>query len=153
MEKLTTRGDYWTLAWSQDGRRYRRSLGKISAVPRRDAEACLRIKEYELSTGARLLSAHRRPAPRFDTFLKDYLLWHRVEYPAGHYRVEQIAYDHLRPRFGATPLNLITPAEAEDFKTARRFLAKASTVAKELRVLQAVLNRAVALKIIADNPI
>ncbi|MDO8595785.1 MAG: tyrosine-type recombinase/integrase, partial [Sulfuricaulis sp.] len=45
------------------------------------------------------------------------------------------------------------PAEVEQFKTERRFLAKASTVGKELRVLQAILNRAVALKVITDNPI
>lgn len=155
MAKLSTRGRYRILVWTdpETGRRRRKSLGLVGVLPEKDAQACLRIKQYELSTGARLLNAHRRPAPRFADFLRDYLLWHKMEYPNSHYRVEQIAFDHLEERFGSTQLNLLTVAEVEKFKTERRFLAKASTVAKELRVLQAIINRAVDLKIISDNPV
>ena len=153
MAKLSTRGNYWILSWTQDGRRRRQSLGRVDILPKRDVDACLRIKQYELSTGARLLNLHRRPAPRFDQFVRDYLLWHRMEYPASHYRVEQIVFDHLIPAFGLKPLNLIEPAEAEAYKTRRRFAVRASTVGKELRVLHAILNRAVTLKVISDNPI
>jgi integrase len=81
------------------------------------------------------------------------MMWHENEYPDSHYRTKQIIEDHLLPDFGLKPLNLITVAETENYKTKRRFLAKASTVAKELRTLNAVINRAVNLKIISDNPI
>lgn len=161
MAKISTRGSYHILAWSgpdtdpRSGkpRRHRQSLGKIGTIPKRDLDAILTAKQYELSTGARLLNVHRRPAPRFEQFAREYLIWHRAEYPDSHFRVEQIVFDHLVPEFGLTELNRITVQQAEDWKTARRFRVRPSTVTKELRVLQAVLNRAVALKIITDNPI
>lgn len=155
MATITPRGGYHILNWTdpQTQKRRQQSLGKVGAIPDRDLKDILRIKEYELSTGARLLNANRRPAPRFEHFSRDYLMWHQTEYPNSHYRVAQIVNDHLIPEFGLKPLNLITVAEAEAFKTKRRFVAKASTVGKELRTLNAVINRAVDLKIISDNPI
>lgn len=153
MATLTVRNGYWQLNFTEAGKRKHLSLGPVSAVPKRDAEAVLRAKEYELSTGARILNAHKRPAPRFDDFVAGYKLWHQTEYPDSTYRVAQIIDDHLTPAFGATPLNLLTVAAVEGFKTARRFKVRASTVAKELRVLQAVLNRAVALKVVSENPV
>jgi integrase len=155
MAKITDRRGYHTLAWTDPdtGKRRRVSLGKVGTIPRKDLDDILRIKEYELSTGARLLNVHRRPAPRFEDFVKDYLLWHQGEYPDSNYRVAQIIDDHLVPHFGVTPLNLITVQQTEDFKTKRRFRVRASTVTKELRVFMAVINRAVALKIITENPV
>jgi len=153
--KITSRRGYHVLAWTDPdtGKRRRVSLGKVGTIPRKDLDDILRIKEYELSTGARLLNIHRRPAPRFEEFVRDYLLWHQGEYPDSNYRVAQIIDDHLTPHFGLTPLNLITVQQTEDFKTKRRFLVRASTVTKELRVFMAAINRAVALKVINENPV
>jgi integrase len=155
MATLSTRRGYHILAWTDPGtkKRKRISLGKVGTIPKRDLDDLLRIKDYELSTGARLLHAHRRPAPRFSEFVTGYLLWHRAEFPTSHYRTGQIVDDHLLGHFGTTPLNLISIEQAESFKTKRRFLVRASTVGKELRVLHAILNRAVTLKVISDNPI
>lgn len=155
MAKITERRGYHTLAWTEKdtSKRRRVSLGKVGTIPKRDLTDILRAKEYELSTGARLLNAHRRPAPRFEHFVRDYLLWHQAEYPDSNYRVAQIIDDHLLPEFGLTALNLLTVAQVEAWKTGRRFKVRASTVEKELRVLMAVINRAVALKVIADNPV
>lgn len=161
MAKITRRSGYDTLVWSgpetnpKTGKpiRHRLSLGKTGVIPDRELKDILRIKEYELSSGAKLLHAHRRPAPRFDHFVRDYLLWHQLEYPDSHYRVAQIIHDHLIPEFGVTPLNLLAVKQTEDWKNKRRFRVRGSTVAKELRVLKAVVNRAVDLKIIHDNPI
>lgn len=153
MATLTARKGYHILSWTQDGRRRRLSLGKVGTIPKRELDAILRTKEYELSTGARILNANRRPAPRFEQFVAEYLRWHQAEYPDSTYRVQQIVKDHLLEPFGATPLNLITVQQAEDYKTRRRFRVRGSTVAKELRVLQAIINRAVDLKLIDDNPI
>lgn len=155
MAKITARGGYHTLVWTDPETRKRRrlSLGKVGTIPKRELDDIERIKNYELSTGARLLNAHRRPAPTFGSFVTDYLLWHQAEYPHSHFRVSQILHDHLLPEFGRKPLNLLTVAEVEAFKNKRRFRVRASTVAKELRVFQAVMNRAVALKVISDNPV
>lgn len=155
MATITERRGYHILSWTDPDtdKRRRQSLGKIGTIPRRDLDDILRAKEYELSTGARILNAHRRPAPRFDHFVRDYLLWHQAEYPDSHFRVEQIIYDHLLPEFGLTALNLISVKQAEAWKNKRRFVVRASTVTKELRVLNAIINRAVALKVIAENPI
>lgn len=155
MATLSARRGYHILSWTdpQSKKRRRLSLGRVGTIPKRDLEDLLRIKEYELSTGARLLNVHRRPAPCFAQFVKTYLLWHQAEFPDSHYRVVQIVDDHLTAHFGETPLNLITIQQAEDYKTKRRFKVRASSVAKEMRVLQAVLNRAVTLKVISENPI
>lgn len=155
MATITIRRGYHILSWTDPdtNKRRRVSLGKVGAIPKRDLDAILTTKQYELSTGARILNAHRRPAPRFEEFVRDYLLWHQAEYPDSNYRVAQIIHDHLTDEFGLTPLNLLTVKQVEDFKTKRRFKVRGSTVTKELRVLQAVINRAVALKIIPENPV
>lgn len=155
MATITTRRGYHVIAWTdrETGHRRRLSLGKVGTIPKRDLDDILRAKEYELSTGARILNAHRRPAPRFEQFVTDYLLWHQAEYPDSNYRVAQIIDQHLLPEFGPTALNLMTVKQVEDWKTKRRFRVRASSVEKELRVLMAVINRAVALKVISENPV
>ena len=114
MATLSTRRGYHILAWTdpQSKKRRRISLGKVGTIPKRDLEDLLRIKEYELSTGARLLNVHRRPAPCFAEFVRGYLLWHQGEFPDSHYRIGQIVDDHLLSHFGPTPLNLITVEKA-----------------------------------------
>jgi integrase len=155
MATITDRRGYHILNWTdpQTGRRRNKSLGKVGTIPKRDLDDLLRIKEYELSTGARLLNVHRRPAPRFEEYARTYLIWHRAEYPDSHYRVEQIAFDHLIPHFGGTPLNLLSIEQAEDYKAVRRPLVTANTLAKEWRVFMAFLNRAVETKVITENPL
>ena len=137
----------------ETGKRKHTPLGKVGTIPKRELDDILRIKEYELSTGAKLLHAHRRPAPRFDTFVSQYQLWHQAEYPDSTYRVQQIIDDHLLPEFGVTPLNLLSVEKVEAWKNKRRFKVAGQTVEKELRVLFAVINRAIELKLIAENPI
>lgn len=81
-------------------------------------------------------------------------MWHAAEYPHSHPRIEQIAAQHLLPALGHYPLDAIPAAEVEQYKTRRRFAgAKAATVAKEIRTLHAIINRAERLSIIARNPI
>ncbi len=137
----------------ETGKRKHVPLGKVGTIPKRELDDILRIKEYELSTGAKLLHAHRRPAPRFDAFVRQYKLWHQAEYPDSTYRVQQIIDDHLTPEFGATPLNLLKPETVDEWKNKRRFVVADQTVEKELRVLFAVINRAIRLKVIHENPI
>jgi hypothetical protein len=69
MATITIRRGRHVLNWTdpQTGKRRHTPLGKVGTIPKRELDDILRIKEYELSTGARLLNVHRRPAPRFET--------------------------------------------------------------------------------------
>lgn len=155
MATITTRKGYRVLNWTdpETGRRRHTSLAKTGVLSVTQERDLLRVKNFELSTGAKLLNVHRRPSPRFDQFARDYLIWHRAEYPDSHYRVEQIVVDHLIPHFGPTPLNLLSVEQAEDYKNTRRFRVKGESLIKEFRVLHAVINRSVKLKKITENPI
>jgi integrase len=154
MAKIYERNGYVYIAWTEGKKRKYQSLAKIGVLSKRELGDILKAKEYELSTGARLLNAHKRPSPTFRDFVIDYLRWHKVEYPDSHFRVEQIVLDHLlETKWADKPMNLITVEEVENYKTSRRFKVRGSTVEKELRTLKAILNRAVALKVLDDNPV
>lgn len=155
MATISTRRGRHILNYTDPETKKRKSvpLGKVGTIPKRELDDILRIKEYELSTGAKLLHAHRRPAPRFDHFIARYQLWHQAEYPDSTYRVQQIINDHLLPEFGPTPLNLLSVDQVDTWKNKRRFVVADQTVEKELRVLFAVINRAVDLKVISENPV
>lgn len=153
MATVTVRSGHYILNWSEGGRQRRKSLGRVGVLPKADAEAIRKAKELELSQGFRLLNIRRAPTVTFSQFAVDYLAWHRGEYPDSHFRVAQIVKDHLEPAFGITPLDLISIEAVEQFKSTRRFSAKSGTVTKELRTLQAMLNRAVTLKALTQNPV
>ena len=84
------------------------------------------------------------------TFADKYLHWHYREYPSSHYRVHQIVHQHLIPVFGLTPLGAIERQAVEQYKH-RRAGAAPTTVAKELRTLQALMNKAVEWGMISRN--
>ena len=134
-------------------RRRRLALGKVGSVPKRELDAILKAKEFELSTAARLLNANRRPSPTLGQFATEYLLWHKGRYPDSHYRIAQIVDDHILPEFAPVPMNLIDDEKAEAWLQKRLKLAAASSVIKEFRTLNAMLNRAVKLKRLAENPL
>lgn len=149
MPTVKQRGKSWYLCWSENGQEFRRSLGAISAASAREAA---RLKRDELSRN-RLSGVVHLPqggVPTFSEFSVDYLNWHAREYPASHERVKGIVDNQLAPHFGATALDRISKTQTERFKSGRE--AKAETIAKELRTLQAMLNRAVFLEIIDRNP-
>lgn len=135
-----------------DGQRHRDTLGKVSEFPEREARRILKQRQLELSAGYRILNP--AAAPMFSQFATDYLAWHSVEFPSSHYRVEQIVTDHLLPTFEHDALDVLTPRRAEQWKHKRIAAgAKSETVTKELRTLQAMINKAVEWNEIARNPI
>lgn len=153
MPTIRRRGDAWVLCWWQGGKEHRRSLG---AIPKKEADTLCRLKRDELRrerhAGVVALPKAVGGMPTLEQFARDtYLPWHAAEFPASHERIESIFELHLMPEFGGLDLDRITKARTEHYKTQRR--AKAETVAKELRALQAALNRAVFFEIIDRNPI
>ena len=120
------------------------------------ANDIVRAKQLELSTGAKLLNLpSTKPVPLFGDYARDdYMPWHAQQYPDSHYRIKQIIEQHLLPEFEFVALDMIEPKAVEHYKQQRRFAKmKAHTIAKELRTLKAVINRAVEAKIVAESPI
>lgn len=159
MATLTIRDDrhgrprYYVLTWSDAEGAHRRVIGRVGAMPEKQARDTVKAKQLELSQGIRILNAQFRPGITFGQCVHDYLLWHQAEYPHSNFRIAQIIVHHLLPRFEFDLLAGITPERTEEMKRERRRKAKAHTVAKELRTLKAVLNWAVARKLIVENPI
>ena len=157
MPTIRRRGNTWVLCWWQGGQEHRRSLGAIS---RKEADTIARLKRDELAR-ERLSGIVQLPGgiyvPTLETFAtEEYLPWHATEYPSSHERIASLFDLHLLPELGQRPLDGITKTHAEQYKRKRQGRdkpARGETVAKELRALQACLNRAVFLEVIARNPI
>lgn len=145
-----------TGAWEIDlgrtatGRRDRRSLP--ADLTEREARAIARRLEREHLSGR--LGLGPSATPTLATYAADYCAWHALEHPASTYRVRQILEQHIVPRFGHVQIAALERKDVEQWKHERRAAgAKAHTVAKELRTLKALLNRAVREEIIARSPI
>jgi len=138
------RGASAQLNWFEAGQQRRVSLGRISPT---DAEIRRKEKELELATGRKLFIA----SALFDDHLERYLIWHRSEYPDSHYRVAQIAEQHFG-RFRGRPLSQIVGVDVERWKVERMEVVSRESVAKELRTLHAVFEKAREWKEIGENP-
>jgi integrase len=138
------RGQTWTLSWVEGGRQHRKSLGTVTEA---EAEAARLAKEQALGNAA--LSG-----PAFSSWAETYATWHAETYPDSYYRVCQIIEQHLLPHFGRAPLLTLTKDQVETYKRQRTAAgAAAGTLIKELRTLQAIINRAVYCDQIPHNPI
>lgn len=138
------RGEAWYLSWYEGGKLCRRSLGRVTEA---EAEA----QRLALEQRADLTPA---AGPALADWALQYCEWHAQEYPDSYYRVEQILRSHILPVLGAVPLLSLSREQIEAYKAARKSAgAAAATIIKELRTLQALLNRAVDLDVIPRNPI
>jgi integrase len=141
------RGESWVLQWREGGRgtpNHRRSLGRVTEAEAQAQLAALR---------QRLSAAPPAAGPTLAAWAMTYATWHAQEYPDSYYRVEQILRTHLIPAFGHLALMAITRSEVESYKQARICDgASPGTVTKELRTLQAAINRAVFLEVVPRNP-
>lgn len=141
------RAGTWYLQWSAGGKRFKEKLGR--GLHERDVKIRLEAKRLELLTGQRILPS----GLLLRTFSKDYLDWYASQFPSSLERTQQIVEQHLLPVFGLYPVDQIPPMTVERYKQDRLKHAKAATVAKELRTLKAVINRALSWGLIDRNPI
>ena len=153
MATTRKRGKYTYLCWYERNpstgklQEHRTSLGQVS---KKAANAAKSNKEFELRQG------RTSPTTLFIHFAREYLKWHRIEYPDSHFRIQQICSDHLYPVFQLMDISAISRKDAEQYKHDRLISEKSpspNTVAKELRTLQAIMNKAVEWEILARNPI
>lgn len=159
MARLRPRGAYWELVWSgpdtdpQTGkkRRHTKNLGRRDVVPRKDAELALRGLQRGL-----FLDEHRLRAPlgpALADWASEYLTWHQLQFPDSHYRTEQVVSQHILPGWEFKRLDEITDRDVEAKVTLWRSQDyRDHTITKHLRVLKAMLNRAVEKRILTESP-
>jgi integrase len=140
---LYQRGDCFYLNWRENDKQWRRSLGKIDA---RVAEKIRREKEAQLTLGIQPV-AH---SPTLAEWLDEYCDWQEAEKGTKKRRYELI---HIRKALGHHHISSLPARLVEEHKMDRLKVAKPETVGKELRILKAAMNRAVALEVIERNPI
>jgi integrase len=146
MATVTRRGRSWVLNWSEAGRQYRKSLGPVTPA---EAETARLAKEYELHSGQRIL----RGGVMFGQLAEQYLKWHASEFPDSTFRVEQLVRQYLMPAFQYVGIDQLQPFQVETYKADRLADAASATVAKEVRTLKAMLNKALHWQLVAYNPI
>lgn len=143
MATLYQRGNTWYLNWRDAGRQFRISIGKIEG---RQAEKIRREKEAELTLGIRPVGS----SPTLADWIDEYVEWHELEKKS-----KKRKYDlkEARARLGHHHIATLSPRAVEQFKMQRLTEAAPETVGKEIRILKAAMNRAVALSVIEKNPI
>lgn len=158
MPTLKQRGKAWQLRWWGPDRDPKTGKPKehttsLGPIPAAEAKEILKLKREELRRAklAGVVALPAGAAPTFQEFAADYIHWHASEYPSSSWRIAQIIDQYLIPHFGATALDRISKTQAERYKVTRT--AKSETIAKELRTLQAMMNRAVFLELINRNPV
>lgn len=95
----------------------------------------------------------RKQMPTFDTFVvKHWAPWAREHLRSADSAVASVE-TILVPAFGTLTLRDITPFAVEKWRTTRLRTVTASTVNRNTDDLKAILNKAVAWKLLATNPI
>lgn len=140
----------WYIQWTQNGKRQKECIGRVSVVSHVEARLKAKAKEVELATGKVIFSS----VPTLSQFVPEYLSWHEKEYPSSHFRVRQIVEQYLLPDFGVLPMDHIKSMPIERYKHKRKDQgAKSATITKELRTLKAMLNCAVDWEILPVMPL
>ncbi len=145
---------YWTLRWrGTDGKRYSESIGKVGEMTKAEAETKRREKEIAIGSGRM-----KRNRPRAMTLAE--LFEHDAETVRGTVTLNTIesmkhAAAHARKAWGErTRISVIGPAHVARLKKYVLDEAKLSetTLAKTLRTLKAIFNRALKEGLLHENP-
>ena len=143
MATLYQRGTVYYLNWRENGKQWRRSLGAIEA---REAEKIRREKEAQLTLGIQPVGY----SPTLADWIDEYCEWQVVERGTKkrHYELK-----HVRAKLGHYHIASLPARLVEEYKIERLRIAKPETVGKEIRILKACLNRAVALGVTTKSTI
>lgn len=136
---------YYMLDYYIDGKRKREYAGKT----RRDAEYKLSKRRTELYEGKLNIQALNGKTP-FRDFAEDYL--RKSKTYKRSYRREEVIMKNLMNFFGGKPLGKITAVDIENYREGRLVSVKKSSVNRETIVLRHMLNTAIKLGKIIQNP-
>lgn len=146
---------YWTLRWwGGDGKRYSESIGKVGELTKAEAETKRREKEIAIGSG-RIKRNRPQPMTLGEFFVHDAETVRGTVKPNT---VESMKHSaaHARAAWGEhTRLPSLSSAHVGRLKTHLLDTAKVSetTLAKTLRTLKAMLNRALKEGLINENPL
>lgn len=147
MATIYWRGASAYLQWTgADGRQNRRSVGKLD---RQAAEAIRAAKEAEVRYGVKIIGGARSLGAYVEN---EYL----PRIAAGKQSARPTAKFALAPvleRFGECSMDALDPREFRSYITERMDNARSATVNKEIRMVKAALNAAVADRVITSNPL
>lgn len=154
---FTTPSIYWRgqtayLNWRKNGKRFRVSLGPISAE---EAETVRIAKELELRSGNEsILNINTEEPPQLSELYDEYINWYAIKFPDNYHRVESIFRVHLLPYFGNRLITEISHQLMSQYELARtRSNTKAKTIGHEITAMKAGLNRFIEWGYLTDNPI
>jgi integrase len=140
---------YWYEFWYR-GHRVRESTRLKNKMAALQAET---LRRAELVLGR--MGIERKECPFFDAFLKEeFLPWSQLQHQAhpGTHKRYRVSSKPLVRYFGKLELDEITPALVEQFKMKRMGQCSAAGVNRDLAALRYMLNFAVRLGHVHDNP-
>jgi len=136
---------YFMIDYYIEGKRKREYAGKT----RQDAEYLLSKRRTEIYEGKLNLQALNGKTP-FDNFTEGYL--RKSKTYKRSYRREETIVKHLTGFFGNKPLGKITASDIENYRENRLSSVTNSSVNRETIVLRNMLNTAIKLGKIIQNP-
>lgn len=141
------RGEIPYLSFAQGGKRYRRSLGKVSA---KEAERKRSAVEAELTHGVKILP--RLPTVK-DFLEKNYFGWYDAEHPTTGKQLRSETKKFME-KFGHRNIDKLSAGEIERWKAARLTDDEAApeTVGKEIRRLKTAFSRGIEWGELDVNP-
>lgn len=141
------RGDRPYLSWSEGGKRWRRSLGKVEPG---SAEKIRAAKEAELEHGIRILP--RLPTVR--AFLEVYFDWYDAEHPTTGGKLRSECKKFIE-RFGHRHIDKLSTREIDQWKASRikDDGAAPETVGKEIRRLKTAFKKGIEWSELDVNPV
>lgn len=142
------RGRRWYVdIYLNDGRRIRRVAGRTKR------EALLKLGEIERRIEEEEKYGTPVEAPRtFTEYAQEYLKYSKAHKKHSTYTRDALTIKRLLPHLGNKKLTAITTKDAERFQTLRANKIKKISVNREMETLKHMLNRAVDLGYIKDNP-
>jgi len=146
------RGKNAYLNWTKNGKRFRVSLGPISAE---EAETVRIAKMLELRSGNEsILNINTATPTILNDVYEEYINWYAIKYPDNFNRMESMFRVHLIPFFGKqiiTDINHQLMSKYELMRTKSN--AKLRTIGHEITAAKAFLNRMVEWNYLKDNPL
>ncbi len=143
----------WYYAKMYRGKRFYRRFGMGSEAKRKAEQAYADLEKKILVaslTGQE--DAVLRPMS-FNRMTAEYLRYCEANKAPNSFVREKLAFKHLLPHFRKKKLSAITHIDGERFKTKRAHVAAPRTVNTELKVLNTMLNKAVAWGYLKENPV
>ncbi len=146
--RIFKRGRYWWIDFTYHGRRYRFSLKttmkSVAKAVMRDIQRKIVAEEFSLPWQTESII--------FDDFVTEYLKHSQMHKTPAGFALEKVIIRHLLEHFSGKPLEAIRPEDIEHYKMKRLKKVKPATLNRELRVLRALLNKAVQWGHIDESP-